>query len=591
MNILLEIKEVCCMQELPSDQFSVIFSYDSKKAEVSVSTESAFADQLLPIENYNDKEMKINVKAINKAFPKDELKGELILPNVALKSNPQITKWVTLNNMSKQKNIKSVVKVNVCAVISGSGARETIISDYKEKNHDFNQDYTKQKEAAKTMNEEIVNKINQKNQKIYSKIPTSQNITNNSSANHLIPVNQNKRPSKVNQSSSTTGSGLNNKSMDSRKIQMLLCEDSGNKGSSKSLSNIKQLESAVNDNVNDVKDEIDCSDFMKDQYIKDINLTSSEFVESFYDESKLKKKSQSQEDALNDSSYSVKLCRFNLEFEEKMMSEFKDEISNFNGLTSDFTNTYNDHLIINLPTDSLPLKLEAASIVDKAVEIYSSFGFIMKGFSDLSIRLDEMSRSNFLKVQTTEAKVNQLLKKNRKIQQKMSKKKNEDGPDVCYNILNSINGIINHKSMEKISRTPRDSSVDLNDLLKIFSKLNKSSSSSSKSVFNGVNYKLFISRIENANNHQQQLLSSKTSDVSSIKGGRKDKEISLCEIKEENEEQHDLIKMVQLKLDEYKLSDWKSVNDSGDFIISGVKVIIKLNQFGELIGKIYLTFI
>lgn len=572
------------MQELPSDQFSIIFTHDSKKVEAQVSTDSAFADQLLPIENLTDKEIKINIKAISKAFPKDELKGELILPSVALKSNPQITKWVNLNNNSKQKNIKSVVKVNICAVISGSGARETIISDYKEKNQEQNQDYTKQKEAAKTMNEEIVNKINQRNQKMFSKIPNSQNITSNSSANHLIQGNQIKKPNKINNNISTSSNGLNNKSMDSRKIQMLLNEDSGNKGSSKSLSNVKQLESAVIDQGIDAKDEIDCSDFMKDQYIKDINLTSSEFVESFYDEGKFKKKVQQPEDTLNDSSYSVKLCRFNLEFEEKMMGEFKDEISNFGAQVNEFTNTYNDHLIINLPDDILPLKMEAASIVDKAVEMYSSFGFLMKGFSDLSIRLEEISRTNFMKVQTAEAKVDRLIKRNRKIQQRMSKKKNEDGPDVCYNILTSINVLLNHKSMEKVNPSPRDSNVDFNDLFKIFNKLNKSANVGAKPLFNGLNYKLFIGRIEAAISHQQ-LISSKSCDVSSIKGGRKDKDISLCEIKEENEEQHDLMKQVQLKFDEYKLSDWKPVNDTGDFVVFGVKINIKLNQLGELLGK------
>lgn len=119
MNIFLQVKEICYVQDLESDNFSITVSMaqNEKKIMLRYLNEiSEISDDFFQVDG--KKEVKLDIKVINDHFNKDELKGNFVVPfSLFDKKQETFSKWISLNNYSKIKNIKGAVKLNLEVII------------------------------------------------------------------------------------------------------------------------------------------------------------------------------------------------------------------------------------------------------------------------------------------------------------------------------------------------------------------------------------------------------------------------------------------------------------------------------------------
>lgn len=153
MNVFLKVKEICYVQDLESDNFSISININQtdKKIVLRYLNESSdYSDDFFQVDG--KKEIKLDVKAINDQFNKDELKGNFVIPlSLFDKKQELFSKWISLNNYSKIKNIKGAVKLNLEVMIQYDSSN--IISK-KSTTNKFDEDYFFQK---KSISNEIKN--------------------------------------------------------------------------------------------------------------------------------------------------------------------------------------------------------------------------------------------------------------------------------------------------------------------------------------------------------------------------------------------------------------------------------------------------
>jgi hypothetical protein len=423
MSIQFEVKEICCIQDLQSNQYNVVFNYLDQKVSCfffsesnnpNIKSTSAFSENLL-LKNKLDKDIKITIKVYNKYYPKDELKGDLIIPNSFLSSkvkdikekysSSEYSKWINLTNNSKIKNIKGVVKINVNIIYS--------------------------KNVTEGLNNSDMN---------INKSLTSSN-------NDVYNVKSLTKP-KTKERTSSLPNALSNE----LKNDLLGEVDPY-------LENIHQIN--------------------QDPFIKDINLTSSEMQDLQRKESVC--------------SYSDKVIKLSLNYEEENLRELSEQEYAIRIILKDYLSTYNNEdCYKKLPTDELYLKLEAASIVDKAIDFYSSIIVISKGFIELHNRLKELNKN--LQIDNSKAKM-----KVKRIQKQI--KENNKVNNLSFNnydgVFDSLNNIMNHPSLDK-NKTLLNNSVIENqqnivlNLYSILAKIDLDKKLIKTKVFNDIKTKLSL---------------------------------------------------------------------------------------------------
>ena len=422
MSIQFEVKEICCIQDLQSNQFNVVFNYFDQKASCfffsecnnqNIKSSSAFTENII-LKSKLDKDTKITIKVYNKYYPKDELKGEFIISNSLfanktkdnkekLLPTSEYSKWISLTNNSKIKNIKGVVKINVNIIYS--------------------------KKVGDGLNNSDMN---------INKSLTSIN-------NDVYSVKSLPKP-KIKERTSSLPISLNNEIKND-----LLLED---------------VEPCL-DNINQIN---------QDQLIKDINLTSSELQDLQRKESIC--------------SYSDKVTKLSLNYEEENFKELIEQEYAIRLILKDYLSTYNNEdCYKKLPSDELYLKLEAASIVDKAIDFYSSILVISKSFIELHKRLHELNVNLQIDSSKAKVKVKRLHKKIKEINQESNQSySNYDG------LFNSFDNIINHPSLDKkenlISNSIENQQKSLITLYEILGKIDLDRKLVKSKVFDDIKSKI-----------------------------------------------------------------------------------------------------
>ncbi len=392
----IEIKEIYYIQDLSSDQFNIFFTFDTGfKTECTIlasSGESAYTEIFNLNINNSSSTVKIVVKIVNSHFPKDEFKAEALLPSNVFKKQSQneiYSKWITLYNQTKSKNIKGIIKIKLFLHIKS--LTETNQMMYKSLS--LNSSMTKIQTYSPFKNEVPL--------PIPNPIPNSTGTSSN-----LVLV-----------------SNIKNKPLSSMK-------NKENKDDFIKLTNIENDILLINNN---------------DPLIKDIDLTSTDnhtqqykYLSSLSQINNNNSSNNKKNHIKSPSTISENLILYSIDYEKSTFSSIIDKENNLiSSFETDINSTYTDKLLSNLPDEVIYLKLESACLVDKAIDYYSNVFSLIENYISLKKRLEEMNFDLTLQSSKVKMKVKRL--KDKKI---LSKK-------LIQSALQSFNTIINHDSLLK----------------------------------------------------------------------------------------------------------------------------------------------
>lgn len=616
MNILIEGKEIICMQDLPNELFAINLSYLNTKSNLSIREDYInYAYPIIPIDSGLNKGIDIKIKVIvhHKLYPNDELKGELIIPIKSINKqqynsmNSIYSKWVNLSNISKSKNIKGIVKLNLSVYIGSSDTLNDALKSNNNEKNNLNTSLSNNIDTSISNNQVEYNKKELNiNNKLNNNVINKNNLFEKKSLKKEI-IQENSNINAIKQSSNNS---LNdNEQLNYKKIN-LACS-------------IKNFNDNENNNINNIE-----SDINKDPYIKDINLTSSGLTGEILNN--VDSYNIKSNNILNISTYSTKYQRLKYESIESnfsyivedlkliimMFDNFKESYTDYkkhnNSLTENKNNNYNDEQL-------LKYKLDAASLVDKKIDFYTSFCNLFKDFNDTAFKLEKTNYNLINEITIKNKKINKLKIKVNKFKLNEEKKKNIvyssnninfKPNDAFYSSLKNISIMLSHSSLKE--NCPKinnlyDNEHKLIKIFDIFNKLNNSVKSNiNKLILNNITHKCQKIITNTRKKEEKEILDSnknkstgnvsnknKTSKPSNKLSNKKD--ANLKEIKEEVEETNDIAYEVESRLKAYSLFlnkkniSWKILYKTKDHLIlniNGVKVNIKYNKYSnEVLGN------
>lgn len=256
INIHFQVKEVCCLQDLPTDNFTVSFIVDDKKfLSEYKGKETEVSNEFFKLSTNYKKELKVELKMIHESFQKDELKGNFIIPfSVFDKKQENYTKWVSLNTAGKSKNIKGAVKINLESYLVYDCTSNTLPFKSKEsREKDFEKlestlPVTEKRESSNSITnkdnnnnnsklrdsvtEDIIKEVNAKNIKAYKQYLDNKNIqmtscgnknaNNNSSMSALLSLQKAAAKAASNNFNITNSSNYTSSTMNNNNISELL---------------------------------------------------------------------------------------------------------------------------------------------------------------------------------------------------------------------------------------------------------------------------------------------------------------------------------------------------------------------------------
>lgn len=393
----IEIKEICYIQDLSSDQFNIFFTFDTGfKTECTIlasSGESAYTEIFNPNLNNSTSTVRIVVKIVNSHFPKDDFKGEALLSSNVFKKpnqNEVFSKWITLYSQTKSKNIKGIIKIKMFLHIKSF----TETNQMMYKSLSLNSSMTKIQTYSPFKNEVPL--------PIPNPIPSSMGTSSNKAQ--------------------LTMKSKDNKEKDVEKDKTLY----ENRENFIKLTNIDNDLLLINNN---------------DPLIKDIDLTSIDNQVQQYKyltNNNNNNKNHNKNHKRSPSTLSENLILYSIDYEKSTFSSLIEKETNLiSSFETDIISTYTDKLLSNLPNEVVYLKLESACLVDKAIDYYSSVFSLIENYISLKKRLENMSFDLNLQYSQVKMKVKRL--KNKKILSK----------ELIQSALQSFNTIINHDSLLK----------------------------------------------------------------------------------------------------------------------------------------------